>query len=115
MKRSVARFAAQVAMFVFIIILAWNLHPFLIRYDNDLVWILSFMVILGLLLLPGWLFDRRQKPMKPKIVKIHKSISLPEGGQLFVSRNGIGPIEGFKGFRTTAIYDSACKEKGSDE
>jgi len=32
MKRS----AGQVAMFVFIVILAWSLHPSLIRYDNAL-------------------------------------------------------------------------------
>jgi len=102
-------------MFAFIVVLAGVLHPYLSRSDNKLMWILIFLIILGLLMLPGWLFDRRQKPVKPKIVKIHKSISLPDGGQLFVSRNGIGPIDGFKGFRTTAIYDAARQENSSDE
>lgn len=115
MKRSVARFAAQVAMFMFIVVLAWNLHPYLIRYDSNLIWILSFVVVLGLLRLPGWLFDRLQKPEKPKIIKIHKSFPLPDGGQLLISSTHIGPMAGFKGFRTTAIYGSAREENVSDE
>jgi len=102
-------------MFVFIVILAANLHPYLIRYDNTLVWILTFVVILGLLRLPGWLFDRRQKPVKPKIVKIYKSFPLPDGGQLLISSTNIGPMAGFKGFRTTAIYGPTREEDAPGE
>jgi len=45
-----------------------------------LVWLLSFLMILGLLMFLGWLFDRFQQRVKPKIVKIHKSLLFPNGG-----------------------------------
>lgn len=102
-------------MFVFIVVLAWNLHPVLTGYDNNLVWLLSFLMILGLLMLPGWLFDRFKKRVKPKIVKIHKSLPFPGGGQLLISNSHIGPMGGFKGFRTTAIYGSAREKNASSE
>jgi len=108
MKRSVARFAAQVAMFIFIVVLAALLHPYLIRFKGNLIWIFSFLVILSLLLLPGWLFDRFQKPpdelKKSTGVKIMRSIPFVEGSRLFVFNTHIGPMDGPKGFRTVAVY-----------
>ena len=104
MKRVLAKLAAQGGMFVFVVVLASVLHPVLSKHNSNLVWALAFLVVLGLLLLPGWLF-KRFWPVKPKIVRIHKSVPLPGGGTLYVSSTGIGPIDGFKGFRTTAVYD----------
>jgi len=95
-------------MFVFIVVLAGVLHPYLIQFKGSLVWIFSFLVVLGLLLLPGWLFDRLQKPTgepkKPTGVKIMRSIPFVEGSRLFVFNTHIGPMDGPKGFRTVAVY-----------
>ncbi|WP_407569920.1 hypothetical protein [Deinococcus altitudinis] len=109
MKRPFSLFAAQVGMFVFIVVMAWFLRPYLVRYNSNVVWVLVFLVVLGLLMLPEYLFRRQRptgKPSRPKIVKIHKSLLLPNGDELFVTSRGIGPIDGFKGFQTMVIHDT---------
>jgi len=107
-KRSLARFSAQIAMFVFIVVLASILHPYMIRFKGNLMWIFTFLVVLGLLLLPSWLFERFQRPLdepkKPTGVKILRSIPFVEGSRLFVFNTHIGPMDGPKGFRTVAVY-----------
>lgn len=109
MKRPAAQLASEIGMFVFIVVMAAILHPYLIRYNSNIVWVLVFLIILGLLLLPGWLFNRQHRlsgePGKSKIVKISRSLPLTNGDQIFVSSTGIGPMDGFKGFRATAVHD----------
>ncbi|WP_456829519.1 hypothetical protein [Deinococcus sp. UYEF24] len=109
MKRPLALIAAQVGMFVFVIVLAWNIHPYIVRYNGNLVWVLSFLTILGLLMLPGWLFKRHQrltnKPIKLNIVKVWKSLPFSEGTKLVVFNTHIGPMAGLKGFRTMVVDD----------
>ncbi len=107
-----ARVAANLGMFALVVVMATMLRPYLTKHTSSVVWWLSFLIVLGLLRLPGWLFDRGQKPARPKIVKIHRSVPLPEGGTLFVSSKRIGPVDGFKGFRTTAIYDRQAEATG---
>ncbi|MGY2893188.1 hypothetical protein [Deinococcus sp. UYEF24] len=107
-KRPLGLYAAQAGMFVFVVVLAWNAHPYIVKYNGTLVSVLSFFIILGLLMLPGWLFKRQQrltsKPSRSTIVKVHKSLLLPNGDELFVTSRGIGPMAGFKGFQTIAVH-----------
>ncbi|GAA4004062.1 hypothetical protein GCM10022631_13720 [Deinococcus rubellus] len=96
-------------MVVFIIVLASVIHPYVVRYDRTVVSVCAFLMILGLMLLPGWLFNRQQrlasKTAGPRIVKIWKSLPLFNGDQLFATRTGVGPRTGYKGFRTITVRD----------